>query len=691
MLRAGAQVSEPNIDFELGNTSYWRFDTGACCPIALSGLVHPAMVNRHALTNGGATDPYGGFPIVSPDGGSYSLKLGNDNVGAKAESAEYTVHVPTGSASYSVVFRYAVVFENPGHDMDEQPRFTVSAKDSATGGLIDCAQYVYVATSGLPGFQSSTVDTMVKYKDWTTAYIDLTAHAGKTIIVQFATGDCKLGGHFGYGYIDVSTGLFAVSAYSCAGAAELRGPNGYAYYYWYNAGFTTLVDTGRVISVSNLPGSGPKTYAVVVMPYPGYGCPDTLYTTIKPKDIVSTEVNIECAGKDVKLTGPDSVQTYRWYDATYSSVLGTNRTLVLHNLPGPGTYPLIVVGDTTLGCPDTMLVKVNPAVEPDSLIGQAYCNDDVELSVRYSNAKYYWYNEAGVLVDSGDHVLIYDVTEPTTYILVIRPDEGIVCFDTIRYTVMPRPRNQRVLANILNCNATDLVLEGPAGYTNYLWYDASTMDMIGTTRTMDLDNPATDKTYLLILRAPTVAECYDTVRNLVRPSHMIPVPQPDKEVCKGKLLPLKAEASGGNGKLTYAWEPAAEMTCATCEHTKAHIQDAGKYTVTIKDEGGCTVTDTIEVTLDTCVLVVPNAFTPNGDGKNDIFRVTGTGFEWFQSFSLSVFNRYGQRVFYTEDINEGWDGVFKGTHQDVNTFFYMVLYTLNDEQYMLKGDVTLVR
>jgi hypothetical protein len=216
--RLDAQLpGQLNIDFELGNTSGWNFYVGRCCPLIIDSATaaHPY---RHVITSGSATDEYGGFPIVSPDGGSYSLKLGNSNVGGEAEQAEYQVHVPAGLTNYSLIFRYAVVFQDPGHPDTIQPRFAVNAFDSASGEPIDCAQYLYVSSSNLPGFKELSiygVDNLIQYKEWTTATINLSGYEGRTVKVIFTTGDCGYGGHFGYGYIDISAGLFAVATVVC--------------------------------------------------------------------------------------------------------------------------------------------------------------------------------------------------------------------------------------------------------------------------------------------------------------------------------------------------------------------------------------------------------------------------------------------------------------------------------------------
>ena len=283
MLRA----QTPNIDFETGTYASWRYYVGSCCPIVTpTGGTSTPFAGQQDLTSGGATDPYGGFPIVSPWGGNYSLKLGNDATGSDAERARYYVHIPTGSSSYSLIYHYAVVLNDPGHTAPEQPQMVITAFDSATGAIIPCDSFYYIANSALPGFLHSSRSSgggAVYYKPWTMGNLKLNGFGGRTIAVDFASADCGYGGHFGYGYVDMTAGLFANTITStCAGATvTLTGPSGYSSYSWRDsATFSTIYGTSQNVTLLT-PGSI-TTYAVILTPYSGYGCPDTLYTRVIP-------------------------------------------------------------------------------------------------------------------------------------------------------------------------------------------------------------------------------------------------------------------------------------------------------------------------------------------------------------------------------------------------------------------------
>ena len=92
------------------------------------------------------------------------------------------------------------------------------------------------------------------------------------------------------------------------------------------------------------------------------------------------------------------------------------------------------------------------------------------------------------------------------------------------------------------------------------------------------------------------------------------------------------------------------------------------------------------------VIIFPNSFTPNGDGNNDIFRAIIRDGGILEKYRLEVYNRWGQRVFYTEDVYNGWNGRIGGEAQSTSTFYYQAMFaTPNRKPLKVKGDVTLIR
>ena len=362
-LSASAQVPPvcpPNIDFELGNLSNWFFFAGTVATGPVYTLTStPAIPGRHDLTFGPGLDPYGFFPVVSPTG-NYSLKLGNNLTGAECERARYYLHVPSTSFNYSINYWYAVVLQDPIHSAPDQPRFVVTAYDSATGAPIPCAQYNYVAGK-LPGFLPGP--SSVWYKTWSLGSMDLSGAGGKTVIIDFTSADCTLGGHFGYGYIDMNCGIFGITNLSCnADSVKLMAPGGFSIYSWYDSlTFTHLYGTGDTITIATPPS--PTTYAVILTPYAGFGCIDTLYTRVFPTRLATDPSNdtTVCLGTSLTLhmraTDIALPLTYMWWGGSGTMACPTcDSTLITPGI-GDSWYKYSVTDQA--GCQVVDSIKVH--------------------------------------------------------------------------------------------------------------------------------------------------------------------------------------------------------------------------------------------------------------------------------------------------------------------------------------------
>jgi len=370
----GQAVTCPqNIDFSFGNLNNWycwtgTSTTGTTTPLFSSPVYSGPVTGRHAITSGAGVDPYGGFSVTAPAGGLFSAQLGNNVNGAEAERMQYYVRVPVGFNNYSFAYKYAVVFEDPGHNPPEQPAFMIVAYDSATGNPIPCATITYIAGAGLPGFSTSPSNSGVLYLPWTNGTLNLSGQGGKTIIVEVTSYDCTLGGHFGYGYFDiVSCGQFAAAITYCnlsAGYVTLSAPSGYKTYKW----FKGPTVSGAPISTAqswNAPIPTTCTYYICVLdPYNSNGCPDTIRTRQICDFKVNATPDTTCntLGKPIQLgvtaTGGLGGFTYLWL---------ANPTLSCTSCTGPiasptgSGYYVVTVSDS-VGCfrQDTVIIQ-NPS------------------------------------------------------------------------------------------------------------------------------------------------------------------------------------------------------------------------------------------------------------------------------------------------------------------------------------------
>lgn len=144
----------------------------------------------------------------------------------------------------------------------------------------------------------------------------------------------------------------------------------------------------------------------------------------------------------------------------------------------------------------------------------------------------------------------------------------------------------------------------------------------------------------------------------------------------------------------YSWTPAASLTNPSYATTVAKPSLTQVYQLEVTDQYGCVFRDSVRITVIdvNCgepYVYIPNAFTPNDDHKNDVLYVRGNVFTEMQ---LLIYNRWGEKVFETEDALTGWDGRFKGEYCEPGVFvYYLKVRCFNEEIYEKKGNVTLIR
>ena len=131
-------------------------------------------------------------------------------------------------------------------------------------------------------------------------------------------------------------------------------------------------------------------------------------------------------------------------------------------------------------------------------------------------------------------------------------------------------------------------------------------------------------------------------------------------LCAGEPIQLDA----GSGYASYLWQDGSTSRYYTATNV-------GKYKVTVSDSHGCMGSDSVQLKNCDSTLFVPDAFTPNGDGVNDIFRVVSSG-DNITNFSLQVFDRWGELVFESTDINRGWDGQLRTQPAPAGTYVWKI-------------------
>ncbi len=384
-----------NADFELGNFTGWQGRRGTCCPINTPNVgIFPG---RHTIMSGPGTDPFtcNVVPVVSPFGGNFSARLGNSNINNQAEELRYSFVVTPNSTLFT--YQYAVVFEDPGHTIAEQPRFETSIQ--INGVAIPCTEYMVTAASNLPGFQTcpgidAQGDPIFRtYRNWSTVGVDLTPYLGQTVTAIFRTGDCALGGHFGYAYLDaISCQPMEITVNYCVGDTQaiLTAPPGFSSYDW------STGDTTQTITIN------PSLYNQVTCTLVSFsGCVANLSTLINPADPqMGLTVSNACLGTPtVPINTTSSVHSpiVSW---SWNFGDGSNSTIQdpTHTYTAPGQYTITLIATTQQGCTDTItsVVIIHPlpiiTVTPDDICLGEISNLDASGAVTYTWAPPTWLN-----------------------------------------------------------------------------------------------------------------------------------------------------------------------------------------------------------------------------------------------------------------------------------------------------------
>jgi gliding motility-associated-like protein len=411
-----------NLGFESGDFSNWQCFAGMVDARgnATTSVTGP-LKTRHTMYQNSfpqELDPYGKFPVNSPNGSSRSIRLGNDSIDGQIDGVSYTLTVPAGKNDYSIVYNYAVVFQDPGHIDLQQPHFTAKVFDVSANQYIDCSSFDFSASAKLPGFKKAegvAANSAVYYKPWSPISIKLLGYAGKTIKIEFTVTDCTLGAHFGYAYLDINEdcGDLIGGSVVCAGRDEtlLVAPYGFKDYTWYNSDFSRILGTGNTLRLKPLPVTGTR-FALEIIPYPGSGCKDTLYTTMRAAPVPFVFTVADSAGACL----PNTVDISSSLVITGASqglkyLVFTDSTLVEYaatpkQVSETGTYyikatnevgcldvkPVVVVMDTI---PVVTVNEPNPESYPKTvdITNPALINGDI-TGLRF----YYWKDAATSLV-----------------------------------------------------------------------------------------------------------------------------------------------------------------------------------------------------------------------------------------------------------------------------------------------------
>jgi gliding motility-associated-like protein len=479
------------------------------------------------------------------------------------------------------------------------------------------------------------------------------------------------------------------------------------------ASFTTTPLSANVIyyveAVSNTTGctsSARTAIAISVVAPP---------TTPVP---VATTVTV-CAGSPATLAvaSPLAGVTYKWYDsATKTTLLFTGPTYTT----GPQTVNATYYVEASNGsCTSSTLanVQVNvsalpgaPTVVNASMVGCP--NTQVILAIANPQAgfTYNWYSAAtgGTSLASGTQFTTPALTANVTYYAEAVNSTG--CASTTRtavsVTVAPAPNAPAVATT-----GTDICAGSPTTISatavdptvTIRWYAAATGGTaLGTGNSFTTPLLSVNTTYYA--EATNAGGCSSATRTPVGITVRQPLTAPSVSVGTTTANSITFQWNAVNGAVSYQISlnngatfvtPTSGVTGLT--HTVSGLNPNQSVTIIVRANGGsaCQLSANSNAVTGTTQnpfgngLFVPNAFTPNGDGNNDILYVYGTN---VKSLTFTIYDQYGEMEFRSESISNGWDGTYKGSQRPVGVYMYYVDAIMQDGTIVKKkGSVTLLR
>jgi gliding motility-associated-like protein len=240
------------------------------------------------------------------------------------------------------------------------------------------------------------------------------------------------------------------------------------------------------------------------------------------------------------------------------------------------------------------------------------------------------------------------------------------------------------------CYEQNVTLQGKGG-TGYSWSPATYLDNPASS-SPTVVAPQRSVAYLLMVTDANGCQSAkpDSVSVDVTPKAVVYAGE-DTAILAGQSIRLHAGDVNNSGFTNYSWSPTAGLDDPASPDPVAALNGEETYVVTASTPIGCSASDDIRVVVfQQADIYVPNAFTPNGDGYNDVLHAKPVGMREFDYFA--VFNRSGQQVFLGHNAGTGWDGSYNGQRQPAGTYVWIAKgIDLNGRPIQHNGTVILIR
>jgi len=416
-------------------------------------------------------------------------------------------------------------------------------------------------------------------------------------------------------------------------------------------------------------------------------------------DFTIYPVTVANAGPDQTVCGGDEVQLmanggvdYQWDTNDLFTNTGSQEPLFIVPVSlGIETYDLSVEVFDPNGCSDidqvtlTVLPQPNTDAGPDVTI----CLDESTIINASASDLYNDANNVDIVWSPNTNITGINTvnpevspTETTVYVMTVT-DLGTSCvnIDSVVVNVL-----QPILPDLINdvtiCEGDEIQLVANGG-DYYEWTPATGLSDPNIAD--PFASPLSTTTYSVNISN----DCFESDVSVTVEVNPLPYVDAGESatINIGETVTLQ-----GDSEYDYNWSPQAGiLTSSMDQNPVVQPLNTTQYVLTAESPIGCIAQDStlVEVTKN-IFLLVPTAFSPNGDGQNDVIFVNHAGIRQLNRFS--IWNRWGELVFTTTDINQGWDGYFKGQEQPISAFGYAVdAISWEEIRIIEKGNITLIR
>ncbi len=682
----------------------------------------------HTITPDTAICPGFSATLVATGGGTYVWSNGNltsSRTVTPNSTTTYTVVTtsPNGCTLYDTTT--VTVHNDPA---SIKPDTTICEGTTislwATGG----ASYNWYPTTGMtnPTIATPQITPTVA----TRYYIDITSPNG------CVTTDSI--------YVDFHTDAMSISPDTslCIGQSVNLSGTGGGTYSWNPTGSSTS-------TISVTPNST-TVYTLNVVSPNGCNLSDSVTVTVFNDVMTISPDTTICPGLSLVLNSSGG-GTYSW--SSTGSILGINSSNPTVTPSRATKYNLSIISPNGCSLKDSVMVYIHDEIYgagPDAMI----CSGDTAQIFAFGGVNYNWTPAISLTNSSISNPQAFPILN-TVYQVSITSINGCIYSDSVSVVIDTNKVYHTVSNDTVVCGSLGTVLSATGG-TSYSWSPAFLLSTPNSATTMaspvrnttfyvDISNTCfTVRDSINVIVAgqnsiiipddticegdittifasgassyswesdPSIVSGQNSSALTVKPiqptsyrlniidiygckdSTIVRIDIYDKALIyagKDVIIPLGEStnllAQGDPGPVT--WTPAGSLNCANCRLTQAFPEVTTMYTVELTDKNGCLAKDSVLVEIGG-ILRVPNTFTPNGDGHNDQFLTVGVN---ITKFRLQIFNRWGQLIFETTDINNGWDGTYAGVMSKEDTYVWKVTYehlTTQTEQVM--GHVNLVK